>query len=70
MLNIDIRDLFFLRYTLKLDNIYLLPTEFLIFKSISNKIILIVTKYLLLCLKDKVILIIRNSILKDVIESY
>jgi len=28
MLNIDIRDLLFLRYTVKLDNIYLLPTEF------------------------------------------
>lgn len=70
MLNIDIRDFFFRRYTLKLYNVYLLPTESLILKSISNKIILIVTKYLLLCLKDKVILIIRNSILKDVIESY
>jgi hypothetical protein len=48
MLNIDIRDLFFLRYTLKLDNIYLLPTEFLILKSIPNKIILTVTRSLLL----------------------
>ena len=69
MLNIDIRDLFFLRYTLKLDNVYLLPTEFLILKSISNKIILIVTKYLLLCLQDEVIFLLKSSILKDVFES-
>jgi hypothetical protein len=70
MLNIDIRDLFFLRYTLKLDNIYLLPTEFLILKSIPNKIILTVTRYLLLCLRDKVIFLSKSNILKDVIESY
>ncbi len=70
MLNIDIRDLFFLRYTLKLYNIYLLPTEFLILKSIPNKIILTVTKYLLLCLKDEVIFLLKSSILKDVFESY
>ena len=70
MLNIDIRDLFFLRYTLKLDNIYLLPTEFLILKSIPNKIILTVTRYLLLCLKDKVLFLSKSSILKDDIESY
>ena len=69
MLNIDIRDLFFLGYTLKLYNIYLLPTEFLILKSIPNKIILTVTKYLLLCLKDEVIFLSKSSILKDVIES-
>jgi len=70
MLNIDIRDLIFLGYTLKLYNIYLLPTEFLILKSIPNKIILIVTRYLLLCLKDEVIFLSKSSILKDVIESY
>ena len=70
MLNIDIRDLIFLGYTLKLYNIYLLPTEFLILKSILNKIILTVTKYLLLCLKDGVIFLSKNSIVKDVIESY
>ena len=70
MLNIDIRDLFFLRYTLKLDNIYLLPTEFLILKSIPNKFILTVTKYLLLCLKDKIIFLSKSNILKDVIEFY
>ncbi len=69
MLNIDIRDLFFLRYTLKLYNIYLLPTEFLILKSIPNKIILTVTRYLLLCLKDEVIFLLKSSILKDVFES-
>jgi hypothetical protein len=69
MLNIDIRDLFFQRNTLKLDNIYI-TNSILILKSIPNKIILTVTKYLLLCLKDEVIFLLKSGILKDVIESY
>ena len=63
MLNIYIRDLFSTIY-IKNEIISTLATEFLTLKSILNKIILTVTKYLLLCLIDKSDLLIKEQYLE------